>query len=76
MYPDEHAQVNAVTSNLDGDAAGWLVSLHDEGTPELQDLDAFMQMLQNIFEDPTMAWCAETCICSQWQGKQLLAEYI
>lgn len=45
MYLDKHAQVNAVTSNLKGNAAGWLVFLHNQGAPELQDLGAFMQVL-------------------------------
>lgn len=29
MYPEERAWVNAVTSNLEGNAVGWLVSLQD-----------------------------------------------
>lgn len=46
MYPDNAAWVHAVTSNLEESASGWLVSLHDEGTPELTDLDIFMQALR------------------------------
>lgn len=32
-------------SNLEGRAARWLVSLHHAGMHELDDLDAFMQIL-------------------------------
>ncbi|KAG8139619.1 hypothetical protein E2320_002381 [Naja naja] len=49
--PYKHVQVNAVTSNLEGSAAVCLVSLHNEETLELQDVDAFMQALQDRFED-------------------------
>lgn len=50
------------------------VSPHEEGALKLQNLDAFMQILGDIFEDPTAAWHAETCICSMRQGKQMMAQ--
>lgn len=48
----------------------------DDGAPKLQNLDAFMQILGDRFEDHTAAWHAEICICSMRQGKQMVAEYI
>lgn len=76
MYQDEHIWLNSITSNLEGTAAGWLVSFHSEGVLEQQYLDAFMQSLLDRFKDITAAWHAETCIHSIQQDKQLVAEYI
>lgn len=50
MYLDERTQVSAITSNPEGNAMVWLVSLHDEEPLELQDLDAFMQVLWDRFK--------------------------
>lgn len=46
MYPDNMTGVHVITVNLEESTSEWLVSLHDENTPELDDLDAFMQALQ------------------------------
>lgn len=50
--------------------------LHDKEVLELQELDAFIQALQDRFEDPTVARHAEIHICFLWQGKQPVTEYI
>lgn len=50
--------------------------LHDEDVPELIDLDAFMQSLQEHFEDLLAACCAEAHIRALKQGKQSVMEYI
>ncbi|KAK9401987.1 hypothetical protein NXF25_010343 [Crotalus adamanteus] len=76
MHLDNRTWVNVITSNLKRNAAGWLVSLHDKGALDMQDLDAFMQALQDSSKDPTAAWHAETCMRTLWQGKWLVAEYI
>lgn len=60
-YPDGHAWVNAIISSLEGDSVEWLVSLHEEGLPELQDLDAFMQHCESGLKTP------------QWFGMQRFA---
>lgn len=68
MCLDERAWVNVITSNLEGNAVGWLVSLHNEGAL------VFMQALWDRFKDPTVPQSAETCIYSlrqangQWQS--------
>lgn len=56
LHPDKLSHVGAATSNLEGDAVQCLVSLYDEGSPELMDVNALMQELQYRFEDST-----ETC---------------
>ncbi|KAK9399045.1 hypothetical protein NXF25_014014 [Crotalus adamanteus] len=45
IAPYELSYVGTVTLNLEGDAVQWLVSLYDEGSPELMDVDALMQEL-------------------------------
>lgn len=45
MYPDDATWVHVIAINLEESASEWLVSLHDEEAPELDDLDAFMQAL-------------------------------
>lgn len=75
MYSDNAAWVHAVTSNLEGSASGWLVSLRDEGTPELTDLDAFMQALREQLEDPKAASHKEVHIHILKQDKWLVLEY-
>lgn len=74
MYPDDATQVHKVVSNLEGGATRRLVSMHDSRAPELGDLDTFMQILRTRFEK--VVRCAESCICTFKQGKQLVIEYI
>lgn len=76
MYPDNIAQVHAIAANLEGKTLGWLVSLHDTEAPELANLDAFMQTLQEQFKDPMAARHTETHIWNLKQGKRSLTEYI
>lgn len=45
MYPYGATQVHVIIVNLEDSASEWLVSLHDEETPGLDDLDTFMQAL-------------------------------
>lgn len=53
-----------------------MVSLRDEGAPELTNVDTLMQKLWYRFEDPTETCWAEAKICSIRQGKQPVTENI
>lgn len=46
MHPDNADQVHVITDNLEETASEWLVLLHDKNTPELDNLDTFIQALQ------------------------------
>lgn len=46
-YLDEMACVNAINASMEGEAADWVVLLHDEAAPELGNVDAFMEELRN-----------------------------
>lgn len=72
----ECTQVHTVAANLEGDAARWLVSLHEGKAPELGDLNAFMQILCGWFKYPMAVHCAETHIHTLKQGKWPVVEYI
>lgn len=42
VYPDNSVMMNMVAVNLEGEAAEWVTSLHDEQAPELQNINLFM----------------------------------
>lgn len=52
--------VNAVTANLKGEAVKWVTGLHDEGAPELGNIDDFLVEFRVRFEDETQVWKAES----------------
>lgn len=45
-FRDDEAKINCITMVLEGEAANWVVSLHDAGTKELYDFDYFMITLR------------------------------
>lgn len=47
--------VNAMTANLEGEATEWVTNLHDDGAPELLDVNLFMEQLRASFEDESQA---------------------
>ncbi|KAG8134770.1 hypothetical protein E2320_007855 [Naja naja] len=53
-YPDKVACINDITLNLEGEATEWVVFLHNEGTPVLGNVDAFMEELQTRVRDPAL----------------------
>lgn len=63
MYLQDAARVHIRAVNLNKSALEWLVSLHYKDAPELVNLNAFMQALQERFKDP------EAHIHSLKQGK-------
>lgn len=53
-FPEEVACVNPITANLEGDAAKWMVALHDEGALKLEKVNAFLEGPEwAMFRDPT-----------------------
>lgn len=52
-YSDDKAWVDVNVANLEGEVAEWVTILHDEGHPELDNLDAFLYKLRAQFGDPT-----------------------
>lgn len=51
MYADNEACVATIMANLEGEATEWVVSLHNEGAPKLEDLDVFLGELRAQFGD-------------------------
>lgn len=51
--------ISATTDNLEGEAAEWVTQLHDEGAPELNNIDDFLQELRTRFEDMAQGHEAE-----------------
>lgn len=52
-YPDKVTMVNAVTANLEGEAAEWVTGLHDKEAPELGNIVDFLVEFRARFEDET-----------------------
>lgn len=71
-FPDEVACMNAVMANLEGDTTEWMVALHDKGTLELGNVDAFLEELWARFRDPTQTHQVEYDICFIRQRNQSL----
>lgn len=74
-FPDEGTCVNAITVNLE-EAAEWIVTVNNEGAPELGNISAFLEGLWARLWDPTQARWAESEIHSIKQGNWSMAEYI
>lgn len=55
-YLDKVTMVNAIVVNLEGEAADWVTDFHDEGAPELGNIDSFLAELRARFEDDTQVW--------------------
>lgn len=58
-YSDNATMVNAMTANLEGEAAECVTNLHNEGTPQLLNTNLFMEQLRAMFEDASQALQAE-----------------
>lgn len=54
-YLDDEVWVDVIVANLEGEVTEWVTDLHDEGIPELADLDAFFCGLRTQFRDPMQA---------------------
>lgn len=75
-YPDERVMVNVVAANLEGEAAEWMTSLHDEDAPELGNVDLFLEELRAKFENESQALQAEVEICDLKQRGQLVKKFV
>lgn len=60
----------------EGDAADWIAQLHDEGPPELENADEFVQLLRTRFEDISKREEAEDEIKDLKQGGQPAKEFV
>lgn len=49
MYADDEACMDAIMTNVEGEATEWVIALHDKGTPKLGDHDAFLGELRARF---------------------------
>lgn len=68
--------INTITASLEGEVADWVMFLHEEGAPELGNIDNFMEELLALFGDPLQTHKAETEIQTIWQGARPVAKYI
>lgn len=50
-YPNNQEIITIFTENLEGEAAEWVTQLLAEATPELGNIDKFLQELRKRFED-------------------------
>lgn len=51
QYQPDQEMISVITDNMEGEAAEWVAQLHDEGAPELEDNNEFLQLLRTWFED-------------------------
>ncbi|ETE57834.1 hypothetical protein L345_16448, partial [Ophiophagus hannah] len=51
LYLSPRAMVNAISEWLEGEARGWLATLHKRRSPQLHDVDDFLQLLEVRFEE-------------------------
>lgn len=58
-YPDERVIVNAVVTNLEGEAMEWVTCLYDKDVPEVWNLDVFLEELRASFEEESQSQQAE-----------------
>ncbi|KAK9398976.1 hypothetical protein NXF25_013945 [Crotalus adamanteus] len=63
-YFNDEARVDIIVASLEGEAAEWVSILHDEGHPELANLDAFLYKLRAQFVDPTQTRQVESEVCN------------
>ncbi|ETE72977.1 hypothetical protein L345_01188, partial [Ophiophagus hannah] len=62
--------------NLEGEAAEWLTQLHDEDTPELGNINTFLQELRARFEDDSQALQATVEIHELKKKGRPIKEYV
>ncbi|XP_058041925.1 uncharacterized protein LOC131199783 [Ahaetulla prasina] len=74
-YWSQAAQVRAVTHNLTGRAAAWLVSLYTNHSPLLQNYEHFITALRRRFEDPLAEQKAKGRMKTIRQGRRPVADY-
>lgn len=58
-YPSDQVMVQAVATNVEGEAAEWVTQLYDENASELGNINVFLQELRTRFEDESQALPAE-----------------
>lgn len=75
-YPNDSVMVNVIATNLEGEVAEWVTSLHNEQAPELRDVNLFMGQLRARFEDEFQALQAEIEIRSLKLRGQPTKEYV
>lgn len=75
-WTGDGASMDAIVTNLEGEAAEWVMGLHDKEAPKLGDCDAFLGELRNCFGDNTQVKLAEFEICAIRQGSRPVTEYI
>ncbi|KAK9395668.1 interleukin-4 receptor subunit alpha [Crotalus adamanteus] len=75
-YLDGAMMVNAVAANLEGEAANWVTNLHDDGAPELNDINLFMEQLRDQLEDESQVLMAKKEIHRLKQRGRPAKEYI
>lgn len=73
-YSEAAAMVNAVAANLEGEAAEWVTSLHNEDAPEMTNINAFLDEFRARFEDKSKAQKAEMEIPELKQGNRMVEE--
>lgn len=75
-YADDEAWVDVIVTNLEGEMAEWVTTLHDERAPELANLDAFLCELRAWFSDPMETQRAESEVRKVKQGSRSITEYM
>lgn len=60
--------VNAMATNLEGEAAEWVIGHHDEDVPELGNSDVFLGELRARFEVESQAVQAEAEIRNMFRN--------
>lgn len=75
-YTEVKAQVDVVIIILEGEAAEWMTTLHDEGAPDLSDPDAFLCELRAQFSNPMQTQQVEIEVCKVKHWSRPLAKYI
>lgn len=61
---------------LEGEAAEWIATLHDERAPDLTVPDAYLYELRAQFSNPMQTQQVETELCKVKHWNRPLAEYI
>lgn len=75
-YANNQEIIQAITENLDGEAVERVTQLHNEDTPELGNIDDFLQKLRSRFEDEAQSQEAEAEIKAIKQRGCPAKEYV
>ncbi|ETE62037.1 hypothetical protein L345_12209, partial [Ophiophagus hannah] len=86
-YSDHHGDefhdrviVSILSDNLEEEASEWFTQVHDEGAPELDNIDDFLRALQARFEGSAQAQEAEAEIKMMkqkgWPAKEIVKEFL